>query len=252
MEHDAELVATAVAPRAGVVARLWGVVATILSVLYTAILLIPAALVARVKQGHYVSPVMRLWAWLIFHTCAVTAEVEGLEHLRGVDSFILVSNHQSLFDIIAIVHLTPRAIRFVAKQELRRVPLLGYVLAHSGNVLIDRGRGGRSIRHALAATRAGYSTALFAEGRRYSDNRVHDFSDGAAWLAIATGRPCVPLAISGTVAMMPRGAWFARAGVRIRLAFGAPIATADLRSSDRAQLTMQLETSVRDLFRIEV
>ncbi|HLW72383.1 MAG TPA: lysophospholipid acyltransferase family protein [Candidatus Binataceae bacterium] len=252
MEHDAELTGGAAAPRTGVVPRVWGGIATILSVVYTAILLAAAALVARFKRGHYVSPLMRLWAWLIFHTCAISAEVEGLEHLRGLGSFILISNHQSLFDIIAIVHLLPCEVRFVAKQELRRVPLLGYVLARSGNIMIERQSGGRAIRRAVAATRDGYSIAVFAEGRRSSDNRVHEFSDGGAWLALATGRPCVPLAISGTLAMMPRGARFALAGRRIRLAFGQPIATAELRSADRARLSAQLERSVRELFRSEV
>jgi 1-acyl-sn-glycerol-3-phosphate acyltransferase len=247
--EGAELSADTIVPRAGIASRWWGAIATILSVLYTAIICIPVALLAKVNQGHYVSPLMRLWAWLIFRTCGISAEVEGLEYLRGLDAFILVSNHQSLFDIIAITHLIPREVRFVAKRELTKVPVLGYGIAHSGNVMIDRSSGGRALRHALSAMRAGYSLSVFAEGHRHSDNRIHEFSDGAAWLAIATRHACVPMAISGTAALMPRGAKFARTGQRIRLAIGEPIMTAGLRSADRAELTKRLEMAVRSLFR---
>ena len=249
MNQDAGVSEIAVANRAGPVTRLWGVVATVLSVLYTAVLVIFAALAAPLRRGHWVTPIMRLWGWLIFHTCGITAEVEGLEHLAGLESFILVSNHQSLFDIFAVLHLIPRETRFLAKREIMRVPLIGYAMARSGNIVIDRYSGGRAIRHALARIRDGYSICVFAEGRRHGDNQVHEFSEGAAWLAIATRQPCVPLAISGTAAVMPRGAKFVRPGLRIRLALGQPLATNTLRGADRTELTPQLEAAVRELFR---
>ncbi|MGO9266229.1 MAG: lysophospholipid acyltransferase family protein [Candidatus Binataceae bacterium] len=248
-EADARLAEIAMAPRVGIVSRLWGVVATVLSVLYTAVLVIFAALAAPLRRGHWVTPIMRLWCWLIFHTCGITAEVEGLEHLAGLDSFILVSNHQSLFDILAVLYLIPRETRFIAKREIMRVPLIGFAMAHSGNIVIDRETGGRAIRHALARMHDGYSICVFAEGHRHSDNQVHEFSDGAAWLAIATKQPCVPLAISGTAALMPRGAKLVRPGLRIRLALGQPLTTEGLRGKDRTALTSQLETTVRGLFR---
>jgi 1-acyl-sn-glycerol-3-phosphate acyltransferase len=249
MNHDASVSEMAVTVRTGLLARLWGVAATVLSVLYTIVLVLFAAAVAPIRRGHWVTPVMRLWCWLIFHTCGITAEVQGLEHLAGLDSFILVSNHQSLLDILAILYLIPRETRFLAKREIMRVPVIGFTMARSGNIVIDRKSGGRAIRHALERIRDGYSICVFAEGHRFSDNQVHEFNDGAAWLAIATRQPCVPLAISGTLALMPRGAKFVRPGRRIRLALGPPLMTTGLRGADRSELTRQLEAAVRDLFR---
>jgi 1-acyl-sn-glycerol-3-phosphate acyltransferase len=81
---------------------------------------------------------------------------------------------------------------------------------------------------------------------------VHEFSDGAAWLAIATRMPCVPMAISGTAALMPRGARFVLPARCIRMSFGAPIATAGMKSAERAELTRKLEDEVRSAFRTEV
>jgi 1-acyl-sn-glycerol-3-phosphate acyltransferase len=229
--------------------RTWGVTATILSVLYTAVLVVFAAAVAPLRGGHWVTPIMRFWCWLIFHTCGITGEVEGLEHIDGLDTFVLVSNHQSLFDILAILYLIPRETRFIAKREIMQVPLIGFAMARSGNIVIDRKTGGHAIRHALAQISQGYSICVFAEGRRHSDNQVHEFSDGAAWLAIATRQACVPMAISGTLAVMPRGALFVKPGRHIKLVIGQPLSTQDLRGKDRTELTRRLESAVRERFR---
>ena len=93
---------------------------------------------------------------------------------------------------------------------------------------------------------------VFAEGTRFSDNRVHPFNDGAAWLAIATRQKCVPMAIIGTASFFPRGALIVRPGRKMRLTIGPPIDTTQLRGADRESLTRQVEESVRALFRTEV
>ena len=164
----------------------------------------------------------------------------------------MVSNHQSLFDILAVIWKIPGEVRFVAKKEILKLPVLGFILHKSENVVIDREAGGRAIRRAIQVVRHGYSICVFAEGHRYSDNQVHEFNDGAASLAILAKIPCVPMAISGTASMMPRGARFVVPGRRMRIRIGAPIATVGLKSADRAALTSQLEERVRAAFTTEV
>jgi 1-acyl-sn-glycerol-3-phosphate acyltransferase len=252
MDHNAEAPETAIVRKAGLLKRAWGVIATILALAYTAIVSPPAAAAALFGEGHAVTPFMRLWSWLILRTCGVRVEIAGLENLEGLDSFVLVSNHQSMFDILATIDSIPREVRFVAKRELKRIPFIGFILGRSGNIVIDRDSGGRAIRRAVEAARAGYSICVFAEGHRFSDNRVHEFNDGAAWLAIATRRPCVAMAISGTLALMPRGAKFVIPGGHIRIALGQPIETSGMRSADRAKLTRRLEAEVRAAFRPDV
>jgi 1-acyl-sn-glycerol-3-phosphate acyltransferase len=242
---------TAIAARPSLVRRIWGVIATILSVVILFILLIPAAIVAPF-DSHLVTPLQKLLSWLIFRLCAIKVEVCGLENLEGISQYVAVSNHKSLFDILAVIQYAPGEMRFVAKKEIRKVPLVGFVLFHSENIVIDRQAGGKAIRRSVAIARRGYSICVFAEGHRYNDDRVHEFSDGAAWLAAVTKLPCVPLAISGTAALMPRGAKFVVPGGRIRLTFGAPIPMADARGSGRAELTHQLEAAVRSAFSPEV
>ena len=243
--------AIAASARPNLIRRIWGVIATILSVIILFILLIPAAIVAPF-DSHLVTPLQKLLSWLIFRLCAIKVEVCGLENLEGISQYVAVSNHKSLFDILAVILYAPGEMRFVAKKEIRQVPLVGFVLYHSENIVIDRQAGGKAIRRAVAIARRGYSICVFAEGHRFNDDSVHEFSDGAAWLAALTKLPCVPLAISGTAALMPRGAKFVVPGGRIRLTFGAPIPAADGRGADRAQLTRQLEAAVRSAFSPEL
>lgn len=241
--------APAQAPPRSIVNFLWGAAATALSVFYTMVLAPCAAIVSLFGYPHLATPVSRLWGWLIMRTCGVKVTIEGLGHLDGLGSYVLVSNHQSFFDIFAICALMPGEPRFVAKRELGKVPVLGFAMRRSGHIMIDREHGGQAIRRALKSAREGYSIVVFAEGTRFSDNRVHPFSDGAAWLAIATRQKCVPMAISGTASFFPRGARIVRPGGRMRMAIGPAIDTAHLRGDDREALTRQLEEKVRALFR---
>jgi 1-acyl-sn-glycerol-3-phosphate acyltransferase len=230
----------------GITRRIWGAVATILSVIILFVLLIPAAIVTRFNS-HLVTPLQKLLSWLIFTICGIKVEVYGLENLKDIDQYVAVSNHQSLLDILVLILYAPGEMRFVAKREIRQVPLVGFVLYHSENIVIDRQAGGKAIRRALEVARHGYSISVFAEGHRHDDNQVHEFSDGAAWLARLTKLPCVPLAISGTAAMMPRKSLFVVPGRRMRLTFGPAISAAEVRTADRDELTRRLESAVRTL-----
>jgi len=239
-------------PQRGIIDFVWGAAATALSVLYTAVLGCCAALVSLLGYPHLVTPISRLWGRLIMGTCGVKVEIEGLEHLASLSSYVLVCNHQSFFDIFAICAWMPGEPRFVAKQELNKIPIIGFAMRRSGHIMIDRAKGGQAIRRALKMVKEGYSITVFAEGTRFSDNRVHPFNDGAAWLAIATRQKCVPMAISGTASFFPRGARIVRPGRRMRMAIGPAIDTTQLHGADREALTQKLEESVRSLFRTVV
>jgi 1-acyl-sn-glycerol-3-phosphate acyltransferase len=228
---------------------LWSIAATALSLLYTGILILPAAIASLFANGHFCSPIFRVWAWLILRTFGVSVELTGLENLEGVNSFILVSNHQSLFDIVAVFLLIPREMRFLAKREITKIPLIGFTVERSENIFIDRTSGGKAIRRALAVVSHGYSICVFAEGHRFSDNRVHEFNEGAAWLAIATKLPCIPMAISGTADVMPRGAKFALPRRRVHLVLREAVPTLGLKSADRRGLTERLNSEVHAAFR---
>ena len=236
---------------------IWGAFGTAMGVLYTIVCAPLAALTARLGLHTACCIISRWWARLIIRTCGITVEIEGLENLRGMKSYILVTNHQSFFDIFAILAYIPGDTRFVAKKELLKIPVVGYAMVHNGHIIVDRQGGGRSIRRALEAAREGsYPICVFAEGHRHNDGRVHEFNEGAAWIATMAKLPCVPMAISGSGAFFPREAKVPIPGGRMRMTLLPPIMPAQpgerSKSGDREALTHQLENAVRSAFSPEL
>lgn len=223
----------------------WGTAATLLSVFYTVVMASMAALLAAFGMYRGVSALSRAWGWLIIRICGIRVEIEGVENLRGLKSYVLVTNHQSFFDIFAILAFIPGDTRFVAKKELLRIPLIGYTLRKNHHIVIDRQRGGKSIRRALEAARNNYPICVFAEGHRFNDNRVHPFNEGAGWIAIATKLPCVPMAIMGSGSFYPREAMVVVPGGRMKMKICRPIPS---EGATRAELTKILEETVRGAF----
>jgi 1-acyl-sn-glycerol-3-phosphate acyltransferase len=239
------------APR-GIFNLAWGIVATFLSVLWTAVCAIGAAIGAMMHKQHAVTLITRAWGRGIIRVCGIKVRIEGLENLAGLKSYVLVANHQSFFDIFACSAFMPGEPRFVAKKELLKIPVIGYAMQHSGHIIIDREAGGREIRKAIKIIRSGIDLCVFAEGHRFNDNRVHEFEEGAAWIAILSGLPAVPMSISGSGVFFPRGAKVVTPGCTMRMAVGKPIATEGMRSADRGELTRRLEEAVRATFTTEV
>ncbi len=252
MANGAQVSSMPASTSRGPVSLAWGAIATLLSGIYTAILAPVAALAALMGRSHEVTLLTRFWGWLIIRTCGVKVEIVGLENLAGLKSCVLVSNHQSFFDIFAIGAYIPGEPRFVAKKELLKIPLLGFALKHSENIIIDRQAGGREVRHAVDVIKSGFLVSVFAEGHRHSDNRVHEFSDGAAWIAILGKAPVVPMSISGSGAFFPRKAIVVIPGRKMRMVIGKPIFTEGMTSRDRGELTRRLEAEVRATFTAEI
>jgi 1-acyl-sn-glycerol-3-phosphate acyltransferase len=242
---------TAAAPR-GIFNLAWGVVATTLAAIWTMLCAICAAISALLNQPHWVTVVTRAWGRGIIAVCGIKVEIEGLENLAPLKSYVLVANHQSFFDIFASAAFMPGEPRFVAKKELLKIPIVGFAMRRGGHIIIDRDAGGQAIRKAIKIIQSGLDVCVFAEGHRYNDNRVHEFNDGAAWLAILSRLPAVPMSISGSGVFFPRGAIFVTPGLTMRMRIGKPIPTDGLRSSDRTELTRQLEEAVRATFTTEV
>lgn len=178
---------------------LWAVLVLIVSSILCGVPTIVASLVNRKSDA--VMHCMRLWARMNLSALGSRVEYEGLEHLGGGEPRIIVANHLSNVDIWAMGQVLPLKARYVAKQELRKVPIVGGAMAASGMIFIDRSNRSRaikSLRLAAEKIRAGRPVMLFAEGTRSRDGRLHPFKKGPFHLALVAGVPVVPVAISGS------------------------------------------------------
>ncbi len=169
----------------------------------------------------------------------------GFEVDLGSDPpFVFMANHQSLYDIPALIATLPVQTRFLAKRSLFRIPIFGWAIKAGGFISIDRrdrSRAGESFSAAVERIRGGVSALVFPEGTRSLDARLGPFLRGGFLLALKSGLPIVPVGIHGSFSVQPKGSRLVRPG-RIRVRYGEPIRVVDYGLRRRGEL----EDAVRD------
>lgn len=167
----------------------------------------------------------RCWAPGLLNGSGARLEIEGLDNIDWSQPHVFVANHQSMIDICALFRALPVPLHFVLKQELARVPFVGWYARAMGMIFIERG-GARSARERLqqaaSQVREGRNLCAFPEGTRSRDGRVGAFKGGAFKVAIEAGVAVVPVAIQGSGAVLPSAGFRVRPG-RIVLRIGTPL-----------------------------
>lgn len=170
------------------------------------IIVIAIALFSR--KGDVAHLLARFWAKSILVVSGVHVRLKGFEHLNSLQSCILMSNHQSNFDIPVLLGRIPIQFRWLAKAELFRIPIFGRGMRGCGYISIDRSNRKSaflSLKEAARKIREGVSVLVFPEGTRSMDGKIIDFKKGGFVLAVDAGVPIVPIVISGTRTVMPKG-----------------------------------------------
>ena len=184
------------------------------------------AMIVTFNRSASMVVVQRWWSPVLLWAGGARLEVQGLENLDPERSYIFVSNHQSTIDIPTLFMALPFDTRFVAKKQLKYVPMLGWYMWAAKFVFVDRANhreAVRSLDDAGAQIRGGISIIVFPEGTRSDDCRVHPFKKGPFALAMKARVPVVPVAIEGSGALMPKNSWQIRPGP-IKVRVGKPIA----------------------------
>lgn len=159
-------------------------------------------------RADYLHNYARLWGMLGLRLAGVSLSISGLEHLAGQGPRIYMANHQSNFDILALFAGLPGQFRWIAKEELFRIPLFGYSMKRCGYIPLnrqDRRKALLSMRAAAARISAGTSVVIFPEGTRSEDGSLLPFKKGGFSLAEQAGVPIVPIAINGSHDINPKG-----------------------------------------------
>jgi 1-acyl-sn-glycerol-3-phosphate acyltransferase len=168
------------------------------------------------------------WSRELVEHAGMVLDVRGADRVDWSRRYVIMSNHQSYFDIPVALRAVPGPLRFVAKKELFRIPIFGPAMLASGMVSIDRQNRDSAIDSLkLAGQRLDKVHVWIApEGTRSHDGRLGRLKKGGFVLAEETGTPILPLALSGTRNVLPRGTKAVRRGIPVRATFGAPLEVA--------------------------
>lgn len=168
----------------------------------------PFVVILDPQRRAFLDEVQRTWAKMTIYPF-FKPQFEGIERIKhlteGDVAVVYVSNHQSWTDIYALLCL-PFPIRFVSKEEIFYIPLVGWVMGLIGHVGVRRGNRqsrGSVVDACVQKLQAGVSVYLFAEGTRSRDGLVQPFKRGAFVIAKEAHVPIVPISISGTGKLMP-------------------------------------------------
>lgn len=148
------------------------------------------------------------WAKTILFICGVKLEVKGIENIREDTPCIYMSNHQSYFDIFALLAGLPVDFKFILKKELMKIPLLGTAMRRAGYISLDREDSRKaivSVNMAADRIRNGASVLIFPEGTRSKDGVVGEFKKGGFHLAMKAGCDIIPVAIVKSRDIVPKG-----------------------------------------------
>jgi len=186
------------------------------------------------------------WARDVLRAAGTPVIVEGMENIPHGQPVMYASNHSSMFDIWALFATLPDSVRFVAKKELFKIPLLGPAMRAAGHIPIDREarkKAFEAYNEAAQTIRRGVTPDVFPEGTRSRTGELLPFKNAPFGLAIAAQVPIVPIYVHNTFEILPKGAWRLRPRP-IRLLIGKPISTSGLRPEDREKLRDEVRAAM--------
>ncbi|MEO7793878.1 MAG: lysophospholipid acyltransferase family protein [Thermoanaerobaculia bacterium] len=204
-------------------------------------------------RGNWTNRTARGWAKGLLWSSWIRLEVRHPpDFSAGVgDRFVIMANHQSLFDIPALLAAIPGQSRFIAKRSLFKIPVFGWAMALGGFIPVDRkdrSTAKDSFASALDKLSKGASIVLFPEETRSLDGRVLPFRRGGFLMALKSGLPVVPVGIHGTLAVQSRRSFLIRPQT-VTVHFGEAIALAGRSVRELPALTAAVQAQVAELAR---
>ena len=166
------------------------------------------------------------WSKRLLSKARISLVVSGQEHAARGSTFVVMSNHQSHYDIPVLYQSLPLRLRMVAKSELFRIPIWAQAMRAAGFVELSRAARERAIQsldRAREALTGGTSIWIAPEGTRSKDGALGPFKLGGFHLAVGAGARILPVTVSGTRQTLPAKSGRVTSGVQVQVTVHAPV-----------------------------
>lgn len=222
----------------------WAIIATL-------IIFLPIMFVSLVAPSSNAGfELSRFWALILIKAAGVRLRIRNRDRIDPDRSYIIISNHQSHFDSLALVRTLGIPYRWVAKTELQRIPLFGHALRALGTVFIDRTNRKSaidSIHRGVNQLPSAVSLIFFPEGTRSDDGTIKPFKKGGFITALETAWPILPVTVNGSRMVLPKGSLVFQSGT-IEIVVGDPIESADFEPDDIEALVEKTRSTIIENF----
>ena len=199
------------------------------------------------RRGKMVSWVAQTWSKIVLFIGGILYRTIGLEKLDPNGQYIFAANHESAMDIPLAFGALKYHLVSIAKIELKKIPILGWVMTAGGHIFVDRrnhSKALKSLENAKASmTKNPRSILIFPEGTRSLNGDIKPFKKGGLVMAIQLGIPVVPIALCGTRDVLGKNGLLLNPQ-ELELRIGKPIRTENIHFEDRQQFVADVRQEV--------
>ena len=191
----------------------------------------------------------KLWGSVLADSALVKVTVSGLENIPADTAVIFTPNHQSFLDIFILLKILPSSFRFVIMRSLFKVPVIGPFIARAGFVSMDRKDRKRTIsaiHRVIDLLKINESFVIFPEGKLTKDGTIGEFGRGTSIIIQRSKSPVVPIAIDGTFAALPKGAWRINPG-NVTVKIGKPVHFENYHDEVNKSRSLELGSKLREI-----
>lgn len=217
--------------------------------LWTAIIAIVVTLLTWLGAGAWADKyVARLWGRFILWITPVRIKIHNQHLIQRNQSYVIVANHQSIYDILVVYGYLPLVFKWVMKIELRKTPFIGFTCHLMGHIFVDRKNRQSAVKTMQQAgdkLTGGTSVFFFPEGTRNNGEGLLPFKKGAFKMAESLSLPILPLTIKGADKVMPAKRIRIIPGT-IELIFHAPISPDDTKQLSCETLIKQVREQINN------
>ena len=188
------------------------------------------------RNSEWLHRIQQFWSRSFFYLLFVPVEISGTENIRPGQSYVFVSNHQSMADVFLVYGWLPVIFKWVMKQELRKIPFVGSACAAAGHIFLERGRTKSvvsTVKKAESVLHDGVCVVIFPEGTRTRDGSVGRFKRGAFGIAEDLGLPVIPISLTNCYELMPKGRFYAK-HCKVRMHVGKEVSLTNFAGQDEA------------------
>ena len=191
---------------------------------YTAVIVFLVLIQANLKWKRGIRRVLTFWAKTVFPLMGKKLHIEGKSHITKGERYILLANHASMFDIIAIMAFYPDVTWF-GHERLLRIPLVKQMLLMSDYIpmTISNIKNTRIMLSSLEEKAATRTVAIFPEGTRTLDGKLNSFYRGFIHLLRATEHDILPVTLNGFYKLKPKNRFSIHFGSRLEVVIHPPL-----------------------------
>jgi 1-acyl-sn-glycerol-3-phosphate acyltransferase len=192
--------------------------------LFTAIVVLIGLPFVFLKLKRAVRFLMRFWAKSAFLIIGKKLHVEGLENIKKDGKYILIANHSSLFDILAIISFAP-GVAWFGNARLLKIPIFRQVLKMTDYVPMTRTsiKNTKEMLDRLIEKSEGHTIAIFPEGTRTQDGKINDFFRGFIHVLRASEINVLPVTLNGFFVLKPKNRFYINFSSRISVIIHEPL-----------------------------